>query len=229
MENLRKIIGCTPLFEGLPAAELAQIEHIAVERSYARGETVFLEGDEGLGFYIVAAGTVKVFKSAHSGKEHILHIFGPGSPIGEVPVFSGKPFPASAVALENSVLLFLPRQSFVTLVTENPGLALNQLAVLCLRMRQFTQQIENIALKEVPARLASYLLYLAEEQQNDHAVELPISKGQLSSLLGTIPETLSRILAKMSAEGLIEVEGRRIRLCHPPGLRELAGISCLKD
>jgi len=96
------------------------------------------------------------------------------------------------------------------------------LAVLSKRLRQFTIQIENLSLKEVPARLASYLLYMASEQDKDDVVTLSISKGQLASLLGTIPETLSRIFAKMAGQGLISVDGRHITLIHPRGLEELA-------
>lgn len=95
------------------------------------------------------------------------------------------------------------------------------LAVLSYRLRQFTVQVENLSLKEVPARLAAYLLRL-HEQQNKAWVTLPISKGQLASLLGTIPETLSRIFAKMTTMGLIAVERRNIHLVDPDGLEALA-------
>ncbi len=108
----------------------------------------------------------------------------------------------------------------MTLVEANPSLALNMLAVLSFRLRKFASQIENLSLKEVPARLASYLLYLSEEQGRDDMVELDISKGQLASLLGTIPETLSRIFSKMNDEGLIEVNGKKISLIDRDGLRD---------
>ena len=96
------------------------------------------------------------------------------------------------------------------------------LAMLSMRLRQFTLQVENLSLKEVPGRLASYLLVLSEEQKSKETVLLPVSKGQLASLLGTIPETLSRILAKMSGKGLIQVDGSDIHLLDPVGLEELA-------
>ena len=222
MKNNLSIIASTPLFDGLSPEELHQIHHIAVNKYCPKGETIFVEGDPGDGFYVVAAGKVKIYKVSVEGKEQILHIYGPGNPFGEVPVFSGKRFPANALTLEKSHLLFFPRQSFLSLITENPGLALNMLAILSMRLRQFTVQIENLSLKEVPGRLASYLLYLADEQAVTSEVGLDISKGQLASLLGTIPETLSRIFAKMSSEGLIDVNGRRICLKDPRGLVELA-------
>jgi CRP/FNR family transcriptional regulator len=151
-----------------------------------------------------------------------MHIFGPGQPFGEVPVFTGKPFPASALALDASHLLFFPRDAFAGLLAENPSLSLSMLAVLSRRLRDFTVQIENLSLKEVPGRLASYLVYLAAEQAAEDTVALTISKGQLASLLGTIPETLSRMMAKMAGLGLIEVAGRTIRLLNRDALEDLA-------
>ena len=121
-----------------------------------------------------------------------------------------------------SHLLFFPRTAFTELIAKNPSLCLNMLAVLSMRLRQFTVQVENLSLKEVPGRLAAYLLYLAQEQEAEDTVSLPISKGQLASLLGTIPETLSRILTKMSNSGLIDVSGGEIKLLDYDGLEDLS-------
>ena len=220
MENIKKIVAENVLFSGLSDEELDKITRIGILKNYGRGESIFFEGDDGDGFYMVIEGRVKIFKMSLEGKEQILHIFGPGEPFGEVPVFHGQPFPANAMALVQSKLLFFPRLEFINLVTGNPSLALNMLAMLSLRLRRFTTIIENLSLKEVPGRLASYLVYLSEEQGSSDQVTLDIPKGQLASLLGTIPETLSRIFAKMSEEGLIRVEGRTIHINDLNELRE---------
>lgn len=219
MEKIKKHLASSVLFSGLSEQELDTIAGIAVVKKISRGESVFFEGDEANGFYMVIEGRVKIYKMSLEGKEQILHIFGPGEPIGEVPVFHGQPFPANAMALVHTKLLFFPRQEFVDLVTANPSLALNMLAMLSLRLRRFASQIESLSLKEVPGRLAAYLLYLSEEQGSTSQVILEIPKGQLASLLGTIPETLSRIFARMSEEGLIRVEGRTIYITDYEGLR----------
>jgi CRP-like cAMP-binding protein len=222
MEKILEIIAAAPLFKGLSRDDLAQLYAIAVDKFYDKGSAIFSENDEGIGFYVVVAGKIKVYKVSFEGKEQILHIYGPGNPFGEVPVFSGQRYPASAETLLKSHLLFFRREAFVGLIAGNPSLAMNMLAVLSMRLRQFTVQIENLSLKEVPGRLASYLLVLSEEMGGDAAVTLPMSKGQLASLLGTIPETLSRILAKMAERGLIGVDGRHIRLRDREGLEDLA-------
>lgn len=216
--NKKQIIGSSLLFDGLSERQIDDIASISIEKSFQKGESIFFEGDQGNGFYMVGEGRVKIFKVSFAGKEHILHIFGPGEPFGEVPVFHGQPFPASAEALVKTRTIFFPREKFVRLLEGNPSMALSMLAVLSLRLRRFASQIENLSLKEVPQRLAGYLVYLSQEQGNSDEVVLDISKGQLASLLGTIPETLSRIFAKMSDEGLILVNGKKISLLDRQGL-----------
>ncbi|VVS92016.1 Crp/Fnr family transcriptional regulator [Desulfoluna spongiiphila] len=216
------ILASVPLFSGLEPHDLDLLAGLALQKNYRKGEFIFSDGDPGDGFYIVAQGQVKIFKASAEGKEQILHVFGPGEPIGEVAVFAGIPFPASAAALAKSVLLFFPRDAFIRLIAKEPALAMKLLAVLSMRLKQFTVQVENLSLKEVPGRIASHLLFLAEEQSNRDRVTLTISKGQLASLLGTIPETLSRIQAKMAAEGLIRVSGREITLLDMDRIEALA-------
>ncbi len=210
MDKKHEIIRGSLLFSGLPAEQLEKLASIADVRNFRRQEVIFFEHDEATGFYMVMEGKVKIFKMSLEGREQILHIFGPGEPFGEVPVFHGQPFPANAVALTKATLLFFPRSEFVNLVSATPSLALNMLAMLSIRLRRFASQIESLSLKEVPGRLASYLLYLAEEQDNTSTVTLDIPKGQLASLLGTSPETLSRIFARMSEQGIIAVQGKTI-------------------
>lgn len=208
------------LFQGLQDEQLARISRISQEKKYKRGESIFFEGDIATGFYMVAEGKVKIFKMSMDGREQILHIFGPGEPFGEVPVFHNQPFPANAVTMTQATLLFFPRREFVDLVTSTPSLALSMLAMLSLRLRRFASQIESLSLKEVPGRLAAHLIYLADEQHRTDRVVLDIPKGQLASLLGTSPETLSRIFSKMSEEGLIKVEGKTIELLEYEELLE---------
>jgi CRP-like cAMP-binding protein len=229
MSDILDIMAHAPLFGGLSRDELTRIGSITQQKKYNRGQAIFWDGDPGIGFYMVADGKVKIYKTSADGKEQILHIYGPGNPFGEVPVFSGNRFPANAQALEKSRLLFFPRKDFIQLIARHPSLALNMLAVLSMRLRQFTVQVENLSLKEVPARLASYLIYLSGEQADDSAVDLPISKGQLASLLGTIPETLSRIFNKMGQQQLISVEGSRIKLLNRDLLEDLAAGARLEE
>jgi CRP/FNR family transcriptional regulator, dissimilatory nitrate respiration regulator len=212
-----------PLFQGLTPTQVKDLAQTVVEQQCNRGQAIFSEGDAGRGFYVLISGRVKIYKISPEGKEQILHILNPGEPFGEVAVFAGEQFPASAEALEASRIFFFPRPAFVELIQKNPPLALNMLATLSRRLRKFAALVEDLSLKEVPGRLAAYLLYLAGEGKKGAELELTISKNQLASLLGTIPETLSRILTRMTREGFIESRAsRQIRILDPAGLKELA-------
>lgn len=228
MKNLMDIISGVPSFNGLPDSQLEELRNIALNRHYNKGETIFSDGAEGKGFFVVVEGLVKIFKTSPDGKEQILHIYGPGEPFGQVAVYAGRSFPASAQAIARSYVLFFPRATFIGLITRIPSLAMNMLAVLSMRLRGFTAQIENLSLKEVSGRLAGYLVYLLDEQGNKDFIDLNISKGQLASLLGTIPETLSRIFARMTELNLIETDGRRIKLLNRDKLEGLAKYGRMK-
>ena len=222
MNKVRNVLIQSQLFGGLPDEHLAEIENIAVPRRYDKGEMVFHDGDEGIGFYLVVAGIVNVYKLSSEGKEQILHIVGEGDTIGAVPVFSGESFPANARAVTPCHLLFFNREKFIRLITHQPSLTMNILALLSARLREFTVQVENLSLKEIPGRLASYLLDLAREQGNRDRIALNISKLQLAGLLGTGPESLSRALGSLKSKKLIEEKGSMIRLLNRALLEELA-------
>ena len=207
--NIAQQLSYIPLFEGLEAQYLKDLAGIVLKKSFKRGEIIFSEGDPGLGFYVITSGRIKVFKAAPDGKEQILHIFGRGEPFGEVPVFTGQRFPANAEALSDTSALFFPRNDFVNQIKKDPSLALNMLSILSMRLKRFTGLIENLSLKEVPGRLAAYLLYLSERDKETNDLTLEISKAQLASILGTIPETLSRILSRMTNEGILESDEKR--------------------
>lgn len=220
--DIAGFIANVPLFKGLPAAQLARIAKIAEARTYRRNDVVFADGGQADGFYVPMTGRVKIFKMSADGKEQVLHIMGFQEPFGEVPVFSGGRFPAHAQAIEDSVIVFFPAPAFIALVKDDPTLAINMLGLLSARLRQFAALVEQLSLKEVPGRLASYLIYLSDSAEGASIVQLDIPKTLLANVLGTIPETISRVLGKMAADGIIEVEGRSIRLIDRQRLEALS-------
>ncbi|MEN8142099.1 MAG: Crp/Fnr family transcriptional regulator [Thermodesulfobacteriota bacterium] len=219
--EITEILRKTPLFDGLTDQQLDELTMIITDQDFKKGTTIFAEGDEGIGFYILVSGQIKIYKLSMEGKEQILHIFGPGEPFAEAAVFTGRAFPAYADTMQDSRTFFIPRQAFVSLIKENPSLAMNMLGALSLRLKKFAGMIEALSLKEVPGRLASHLLLLSG-QHDDDEFPLNISKTQLASLLGTIPETLSRIFKKLNSNGYIESKGSQVRIIDRDGLEDLA-------
>jgi CRP-like cAMP-binding protein len=211
-----------PLFKGVPLENLEALANILVEQNLNPGKIIFSEGTEATGFYAVISGCVKVFKVSSDGKEQVIHIFGPGEIFGEVPMFEGKIFPAHAETLVKSRLFFFPKKSFITLIRRNPFLAMNMVAALSRRLKDLTRLIEELSLKEVPGRLATYLLYLSDSGVEPSVLKLDIPKKLLASLLGTIPETLSRIFLKMNSQGVIKMKGSTITIRDKESLKKIS-------
>ncbi|MFO8163959.1 MAG: Crp/Fnr family transcriptional regulator [Desulfatiglandales bacterium] len=216
------IISAIPIFKGLQETQLSDVAEIAVEKYFDKGQTIFLEGNEGKGFFVVYSGFVKIYKVSPEGKEKILRLVKPHEIFGPVPLFSGENYPASADAMKATKALFFPRDRVIHVIKENPYIALNMLDALSNRLRQFTIQVEDLALKEIPSRLAAYLLHVVKEEGRTDVFTLEITKSQLASLLGTIPETLSRIFSKMREAGIIESKGNKVRILDTDSLKNLA-------
>jgi CRP-like cAMP-binding protein len=217
-ETLRK----TPMFSNLPPEDLDRIAGISSVRHFARRAPVFREGDRADGFFIVVSGSVKLYKLSEDGKEQVLHILEAGQSFAEATIFEGGVYLAAAEALRDSDLLFLPKRPFIELLEKNPKMALRVLGSLSKWLKRMTDLVENLALRDVEARL---VFFVSEEMKRlglplrDGAVyEIPVGKNVLASRLGTVPETFSRTLKKLQEEGKIRVQGNRIRILSAESL-----------
>jgi CRP/FNR family transcriptional regulator, dissimilatory nitrate respiration regulator len=235
MEKLRRpapskadLLARCALFADLPAGQLLTLAPLASLRRYDRGELLFLQDTPAAGLHVVTRGQVEIYRAGGDGPRRLLHVFGPGEVIGEVPAFEGGPFPATAAAASPVVeALFLPRDEFHALGRERPEILLQMLATLSRRLRQFLGRIESLASQPASARLAARLLELSREQGQGGrpatAVSLPSSKANLAHTLGMTPETLSRLLRQWRERGMVRVERRLVRIERPEELRALAG------
>ncbi len=214
------------LFAGLHPDVLGKVAGAASARDCQAGESVFTEGDPAAGFYVVLKGRVKVVKLGPDGREHILRFVGPGQQFAEAAAFSGQRYPASAQASTDCRLAFFERGRFRRLIADDLDLALSIIVAQADLLRHLVAVVEALALKEVPARVAKYLLDLSVRTHkrggSAERVRLPLKKGELAARLGTVPETLSRALAKLQAANAIAVEGRDIRILNRERLAEVA-------
>ena len=212
------------LFQGLDDSHVRELVGKARRRSLESGQTVFMENDRADGFYVVLRGRVKVFKVSPKGREQLRMSMNTGEPVGEVAVFAGGAYPASAEALEPSELLYVPRQAFLDLVGREPEVAMRMLSALSKRLRAFTSLIEYLSLREVAERLAAHLLSLATEGAGEETIDLGVSRSQLSAAVGTVPETLSRAFQQLTQAGAVRTEGRRVHIRDRAMLARVAGI-----
>lgn len=215
----------TVVFHGLSSEQLISVIQICELQTFKKGELIFKEGSESQGFYIVKSGRIAVCKVSHTGKEQILDIFETKDNFAEVAALDGKPFPASAYCLEAAELLFLPRNAFLDLLRQYPDIAINMLIELAQHTRHLSNVIQNLSFKEVPQRLAAYILNLNNSQtakNSSNVIELDLTKSQLAAYLGTIPATLSRAFYRLSAEGIIMVNGSQIEVLDRDRLLSLS-------
>lgn len=216
----QEIIKNCHLFSGVTDEDLPLLAGISKLREFPRGEILFEQGEKAVGFFVVGKGRVKIYKLSPDGKERILHIVQPGNTFAEAAIFADGCYPAFAEPLDASVLLFFPKRDFLELLHQHSQIAINMIGGLAKFLRQFTTQIEDLTFRDVPARLARYLTEIGGDRHG--TVQLPVSKTQLASNLGTVSETLSRTLRKLSDEQIIAVSGKQIDILDADRLLDLA-------
>ena len=207
---LRKL----PVFADLEAADLAAIGRITAERRVERNRTVFAEGDPGEGFHFIRSGKVKVFKSSEDGKEHILNILGPGDVFAEVLLFNEAPYPASATAIEDSVIGVIRNRDLEALLVDYPKIAVRIIRVMSKKLQYIQSRIKLLALSDSQAKVAQALDYLTERygRQTDRGweVALEINRQDLANMAGTTRETVSRVFRTLKDDGVIDDDERRL-------------------
>ncbi len=218
-----------PLFAPLTETELDFLAGRSSLKPYSAGQLLFSEGDPCIGLYVVASGRVRIFKTSANGREHVLAIEGPGSSIAELPVFDGGNYPASAAALEPSELVFVSRQDFRAMCLEHPEVALKVLQVVGARLRRLVGIIEELSFTTVRHRLISWLLRQAKNEGRSTprgvAFSLGASHQELAAQIGTVRELVSRNLARLQAQGFIEINGREVVIADQEGLEaDLASV-----
>lgn len=210
-------------FGEMSEALIGELVALATVRSATPGEVLFHQGHPAKGFVVLLAGKLMVYRVGEEGRRQVLHMFEEaGEVCGEVPVFEGGAYPATAEAMEASRYLYIARDDFLQVAREHPEFLLEMLAELSRRLRKFARLIDDLSLKDVPTRLAAYLLGCRTNPLL-RTVKLAVSKATLAEQLGTIPETISRVLRRMQKEGIIAVSGRQIEIRDESRLRELAG------
>ena len=204
----------TFIFADFSQEELEAAASLFQQKKYRKGITIFHEGQPGIAFYLISSGRVKVFKLNEDGRELIFGIFGDGAIFGDVPVFDGGPYPASAATLVETEVVYMSRDDFVRLITEHPAISLKVVRVLGKRLRQAQRFVMDIAMKSVLQCLSAQLVGLAEEYGHEVGeetiIDLPLTRQKLAELIGVTRETATRELSKLSRAGAVRLEGKKI-------------------
>lgn len=217
-EALRRI----PLFATLAPDDLAQVAKVTVERRYDRGDIIILAGQEGDALYFVRQGLVKVFRTSEEGKEQTLRLISDGQTFNDVPALDGGPNPASALAMEPTVVYATSGYELRRLITERPGVAVATVRTLTAALRSLVSLVEDLSFRHVRARVAKILVEQGQEATS--AGQRPrhrLTQQEIAAMAGTAREMVGRALKELEAAGAISIEHGRITLLSRERLEAL--------
>jgi CRP/FNR family transcriptional regulator, dissimilatory nitrate respiration regulator len=222
--NILEEIQHIGLFAGVPREKMQALILQSTYKKLQPGEIVVSEEDPNRAFYVVISGQLKLYKSSAEGKEQTLYLLGPGEPFGLCTAFATDSFPASVMAIEKSSVLLIPGMIMEAVAMKEPKLLLNIIQILSRRLKESMTLVESLSLKEVPQRIAAFLLHTVPENSKDKkdTLELTISQREMAKILGATPEALSRSFKKLENDKILLVDGRKINIINREALQKLA-------
>ena len=209
-QNIEEVLRRSTIFRRLTEENRQRLAAVASVRDFDKGVGLFSEGDDSDFLYTVVSGRVKVFKTTPRGTDVILELFGPGDPVGAVAVYESRSYPASAVALEPTTCLLIPRQAFFLLLETYPTMVRGLLVGLTHRLVELTNRLTELSGGRIEGRLARFFLKLAQGMGQSRAdgtfVGLVLSRQELADMIGTTIETSIRIMSRWGKEDIVRTE-----------------------
>jgi CRP/FNR family transcriptional regulator len=212
-------ISLVPIFNHLEPAQMDEIMSLIRSLKFKRGENLYSPGDPANTLYIVSEGKIKIYRLSESGKEQLIRFLRPGDFTGELALFSDTVHEAYAEAIEDTSVCTITRSEFNELLLKYPSISLKVLSEFSHRLEQSEKQTTRFATERVETRIALFLIECMDNNSKSQIVELPMSKRDLASYLGTSPESISRKLTEIEEVGLIEqISNKRIKILDLEGL-----------
>lgn len=212
-DAIRETLRALAHFQSLDAELFERVVACAELRAFERGESVFRHGEKARAFFVVRAGSVRVFRASPDGREQVVHHLRAGQSFAEPAVLSIGRYPVNATALESPTELVAVDTRFLELLKGEPRLSVAIVSSLSMRLLGLVERIEELSIASAPARLAHYLLKLPAQGTHQHlVVQLPLAKKDLAAHLAIAPETLSRLLRRWQDRGLVRSKGRTLEL-----------------
>ncbi len=220
------VLGETTIFRKLSAEDRATIAQAAGVRRFRKGDTIFEQDTPSDAFYTIASGRVKVFKMLPTGKDMILEVFGAGDPLGAIAAYDGRPFPASAVALEDTTCVVIPRQAFFALLEAHPSLVRGLMLGMTVRMVELTNRLAEMSGSRIEPRFARLFLKLAADmgraERGGLFVPLLLSRQELADMTGTTIETAIRIMSRWGKHAIVHTDKDGFVVIDRPKLEAIA-------
>ncbi|HEX6323174.1 MAG TPA: Crp/Fnr family transcriptional regulator [Vicinamibacterales bacterium] len=209
--DIETVLKATPVFRKLADADRATVARAASVQTYRKGETIFEQDSPPDAFYTIASGRVKIFKMLPTGKDIILEVFGAGDPLGAIAVYDDRPFPATAVALEDTTCVVIPRQAFFSLLEAHPSLVRGLMLGMTVRMVELTNRLAELSGSRIEPRFARLFLKLASDMGQANRgggtfIPLLLSRQELADMTGTTIETAIRIMSRWGKQDIVRTE-----------------------
>lgn len=214
------------VFCSLSGSETVDVDSSKTCNTFSRGEVIFHEGNRINGIYCVSKGKIKLFQIGNEGKEQIIRFAKDGDIIGYRSLLSEEPLSASAAAIEDSSVCFIPKSQLLKLIANNPNFNFKMLKLLSHELGEAARIITELAQKPVRERLAETLLILKDtfDIDDNQVIQVKLSREEIANIVGTATESVIRLLSDFKKENLIEVEGRNIRIVNIPALTRVANV-----
>jgi CRP/FNR family transcriptional regulator, cyclic AMP receptor protein len=224
----RAVLARHEFFCELPPAVIERLAAHARLSTYCSGQPIFRKGEEGLGLIAVLSGVVKISTPSAEGKEITLNLIGPNEIFGEIALLDGGPRTADATAMTRCQLLKLDRRDFASVLQDEPTLAIRLLALVARRLRQTSEQVEDITFADPPKRLAKALLRLADMQgaPEGHHVRIAITQKELGRTVGLSRESTNKWLRDWEDAGYVTLEKGACIIRDRGFLEELLSDPC---
>ena len=219
MSLLTDFLRSVPYFTTLGPEGIERIENQALERSFTKGEILFLDGEPCQGLYVVKSGRIRIFKSSPGGREQVLLIARQGDSFNDVPVFDGGPNPANASALEPSIVYIIPGKTLLKLVADCP-VAQPIITQFAARLRHLTAVVEDLSFRSVVSRLARMLLDLAVAEGKSSPVPR-LTQDEMATNIGSVRDVVGRALRTLEKSKAIKIEGHRILVIDTEKLKSI--------
>ena len=215
-----------PVLSSLSQLDWEKVKDLFIEKHFGKDEYIFFEGDPSSWLGVVLEGRVKMIKHSEAGKDVVLDVIAPGEMLGEVAAFNGKPCPATAQAMEPTVVASIHRDDFLRLLKQYPALALRVIEELGRRLREAQEMIKSMAVDRVERRIARILLKLAattgSSNEEGIAIEMPLTRQDIAEMAGTTVETAIRTVSKFRKKGLVQTKQGRVVILDPHQLVRIA-------
>lgn len=222
--RVASLLAANPFFAGLQPETLSKLALICRQRHLAAREVLFLKGDPSDGLYAIRRGLVRIGTTDDLGQQMTVNLLGSGDVFGEIALLDGRSRTADAVAADETEMFFLPRRDFMILLSSEPAIAVHLIELLCGRLRNVLERIEETTFLPAATRLARRILTLAL----DYGTEVHASQEELASLSGVTRETVNRQLQSWKRSGVLSLGRGRLTIHDIDGFRRLAKVAAPK-